>query len=338
MCNTLCRANNHTHGLLKYRNKHLIFLNRAIRTYHSTFPVFSLTPTEKRLKKEEAKPASDQVTLESSPKIIKKKKIKGGAKLHKWLTQEGGNDFRLPRMDGTHYYGETPFPMNPLFKPEPPLHNSFKDKIYELFTEQGLSPRQIGHTYSISIKRVEAILRLKHLEKKMQAKGKPLQTDFCKNMEAMLGVKPDKRINEPLHVILPRVNRPLFELVDEDEEFTPKAAAKKLGRLPFEEIQQRVLEEESKKFVLDEEKKKEEVILISKEKSEGNKRFRFVFTDISDKEKKVYIRERDGRLVQRIGFKIESPSPSSSSSDTQTPSADQTLNNQQQSQPILSPL
>ncbi|CAG8485870.1 2719_t:CDS:2 [Ambispora leptoticha] len=315
MRRSFCQANN----LLERRNKHLIFLNSIIRTYHSTFPVFSPAPTEK---KEEAKPTSDQITPKSSLDTKKKKKIKGGARLHKWLTQEGGNEFKEPRLGGTHYYGETPFPMNPLFRPRPPLDDALKDKIYESFTKEGLSPRQIGQTYSISVKRVEAILKLKHLEKKMQEKGKPLQTDFRKNMEAMLGVKRDKHIEEPLNVILPRVNRPLFELVDEDEEFTPEAAAKKLGRPPFEEIKRRILEEESKKFVLDEAKKREEVILISKEKSEGNKRFRFVFTDISDKEKKVYIRERDGRLVQRIGFKID----------------DQTLDKQQQHQqhqPIL---
>ncbi|KAG9305053.1 hypothetical protein G9A89_007456 [Geosiphon pyriformis] len=224
-------------------------------------------------------------------------KTKLPKRVQKWLAEKGYS-FRNPVPGTTNYSAGThPFPMNPLFKPKPPLDNAIKDKIYIMFTENGQSTVNIGEELGISIKRVEAVLKLKHQEKKMISQGIPIETDFCKNMESMLGVKPDKRAKEPLRNIIPKVNKPFFVLVGEDDEFTPDDAAKLLKREPFATIQKTM---DMKPFVLEEKKQKEEVIVIRKDETEANSRFRFVFNDISTDRRRVYVREKDGTLVQRV--------------------------------------
>ena len=57
--------------------------------------------------------------------------------------------------------------MNPFFKPQPPLNNKIKEEIWLKFTQEEQTPRKIGTDYGISLKRVEAILKLKKMEKDM---------------------------------------------------------------------------------------------------------------------------------------------------------------------------
>jgi Eukaryotic mitochondrial regulator protein len=60
-----------------------------------------------------------------------------------------------------------PFPLNPSFKPPTPVSDKLKSHIYDLYmanpTTNGV--RSIAARYGMSIKRVDAILRLKGLEK-----------------------------------------------------------------------------------------------------------------------------------------------------------------------------
>lgn len=60
--------------------------------------------------------------------------------------------------------------MNPFFKPQPPLSDNTKEEIWLKFTQEGQTPRKIGTDYGVSLKRVEAILKLKKLEKDMEKK------------------------------------------------------------------------------------------------------------------------------------------------------------------------
>lgn len=57
--------------------------------------------------------------------------------------------------------------MNPSFKPPPPLSDLQKDIIFQQFLADPLlhSPRRIAQRYHLSLKRVDAILRLKGLER-----------------------------------------------------------------------------------------------------------------------------------------------------------------------------
>jgi len=55
------------------------------------------------------------------------------------------------------------------------------------------SVRELAGRYHLSIKRVDAILRLKGLEESWKKEGKPLQTAFLKGMEQILGVTYDAK-------------------------------------------------------------------------------------------------------------------------------------------------
>ncbi|KAG0204572.1 hypothetical protein BGX28_003543 [Mortierella sp. GBA30] len=227
-------------------------------------------------------------------------------KFHLWLQGEGSR-FEKPSFSGPNYISETPFPMNPLFKPTPPISNIAKEEIYKLHRSDSTkwTPRQLGMKYNISIKRVEAILRLKHLEKEMIAEGFVPQEKFTKGMEQLMGVKAERSaaIVEPLTDILPQVGSPKFEAVDEEETFTAEDAARVLKRRPLAEIKARQLEEEqARPFKLKDSIKgivqKEQPLTtpLSRNAAEANARFKFTFMDTS--KKATLIREKDGTLHQ----------------------------------------
>ncbi|KAF9291668.1 hypothetical protein BGZ68_002990 [Mortierella alpina] len=227
-------------------------------------------------------------------------------KFHQWLQSEGSR-FEKPSFSGPNFISETPFPMNPLFKPTPPMSNIAKEEIYKLHRSDSTkwTPRQLGMKYNISIKRVEAILRLKHLEKEMIAEGFVPQENFTKGMEQLMGVKAERSaaITEPLTDILPQVGSPKFEAVDEEEEFTAEDAARVLKRRPLAEIKARLLEEEQKRpFKLVDSIKgvaQHEPVPttpISRNSAETSARFKFTFVDTS--KKTTLIREKDGTLHQ----------------------------------------
>ncbi|KAG0293606.1 hypothetical protein BGZ96_002560 [Linnemannia gamsii] len=227
---------------------------------------------------------------------------------NKWLRTEGSR-FATPSFSGPNYIGETPFPMNPLFKPTPPISNAAKEEIYKLHRSDSTkhTPRQLGTTYNISIKRVEAILRMKHLEKEMIGEGFVAQENFTKGMEQLMGVKAvrSEAITEPLVDILPQVGSPKFEAVDEDKTFTAVDAAKVLKRRPLAEIKSRMLEEERQRpfKLVDSIKGVPQVEAaptkaVSRNSAETNPRFKFAFQDTSKNNKGTFIREKDGTLHQ----------------------------------------
>ncbi|CAG8637096.1 7320_t:CDS:2, partial [Paraglomus occultum] len=220
-------------------------------------------------------------------------------KMKIWL-QEQEQQFETPNLRGPNYIAGThPFPMNPLFKPQPPVSDEVREEIYRLFTDHQLTPRDIADKYGISIKRTEAILKLKDEEKRLVKKGVVLQQDLRNNMEKMLGVRIFARSVEPLSTIIPKVKKPRFQLIEEGSKFTPEDAARILGREPLEQIQQRQLEyEHLNPFSLDDTKKKDTFRTIKKDNCETNKRFKFIFVDTE--KKKTLIREQDGTLLQKV--------------------------------------
>lgn len=60
--------------------------------------------------------------------------------------------------------------MNPSFSPPPPVSNALKTKIYleHLFDPEKNNIRVLSARHSVSIKRVDAIIRLKRLEEQWQ--------------------------------------------------------------------------------------------------------------------------------------------------------------------------
>ncbi|KAG0364077.1 hypothetical protein BGZ54_007862 [Gamsiella multidivaricata] len=225
---------------------------------------------------------------------------------HQWL-QKGGARFATPSFSGPNFVGDVPFPMNPLFKPTPPISNLAKEEIYKFHCSDSTkwTPRQLGMKYNISIKRVEAILRLKHLEQEMVAEGFVAQEKFTKGMEQLMGVKAERSaaIVEPLTDILPQVGSPKFEALDEDQEFTAEDAAKVLKRRPLAEIKARQLEEEKQRpFRLKDSIKgvakaeAPQTVALSRNAAESNPRFKFEILDTFAKT--TLIRDKDGTLLQ----------------------------------------
>ncbi|KAF8628248.1 hypothetical protein AX15_004023 [Amanita polypyramis BW_CC] len=91
--------------------------------------------------------------------------------------------------------GEVPFPMNPSFLPPAPLSDAVRTRMYQEFMRDPVrnSVRVLSQRYHVSLKRVDAILRLKGLENAW-VKGKQLQVGFQQGMEKLLGVEEDERI------------------------------------------------------------------------------------------------------------------------------------------------
>jgi len=89
---------------------------------------------------------------------------------------------------------DVPFPMNPSFKPPPPLSDIVRQKIYTEFmaNPKKNSVRVLSQRYHLSLKRVDAILRLKGLEHAWYKEDKQIQHGFQKGMEKLLGVKTQK--------------------------------------------------------------------------------------------------------------------------------------------------
>ncbi|KAJ7070492.1 eukaryotic mitochondrial regulator protein-domain-containing protein [Mycena amicta] len=97
---------------------------------------------------------------------------------HNWMTQK---DDEPP---------ESPFFTNPSFKPPAPISDQLRNRMYKQYM---LDPekndiRALSQRNHLSLKRVEAILRLKGLEA-AHVKGKQLQTGFLWGMEMLLGVR-----------------------------------------------------------------------------------------------------------------------------------------------------
>ncbi len=62
--------------------------------------------------------------------------------------------------------GCQPFPLNPSFKPPTPVSDALRNTLYQAFmaNPEANSVRNLAGRYHLSIKRVDAILRLKGLE------------------------------------------------------------------------------------------------------------------------------------------------------------------------------
>jgi ribosomal protein S24E len=62
--------------------------------------------------------------------------------------------------------------MNPLFKPVLPLSDAVREKIFKQYTSDPdtWTVRKLATEYNISLRRVDAILKLKAQEKQMESK------------------------------------------------------------------------------------------------------------------------------------------------------------------------
>ncbi|KAJ2375414.1 hypothetical protein IW150_002562 [Coemansia sp. RSA 2607] len=300
------------------------------------------TPKDEDSKSSSLAEAEDEEALAEEPQILraepveamantdeqsKKEKAERSLGYKGWMITEGGA-YKNVRPGRTNYIGGgmRPFPLNPFFRPRPPVSDRVKEAIYAdyLKAPERNTPRLLGEKYAISIKRVEAILKLKAIEHHMVEYGKlNPQTKLTAGMESMLGVSSsNKSLTEGLVSQSPRVSGPRFHAVPEGQSFTAVDAAEVLGRKPYQQIMDRMAA--SKPFVIDyeglDEKfaprpkirlSKSEIArleslghaedkVIDKDETLGSRRWKFVFTDISKakdmKDRMVLIREPDGTL------------------------------------------
>ncbi|WAQ92047.1 hypothetical protein PtA15_15A442 [Puccinia triticina] len=158
-----------------------------------------------------------------------------------WLLTEEGLKFRHPTVGRPNWLGDDiPFPTNPWFKPQPPLSDKIRTKVYESFKQrvhaiykqksypdlsldekqrqEQILIRETSEQWGICRDRVSAIIRLKAMEdswplNKINEEGEPikphkrtLQLNFEKGMESVLGVQTDQvlRHNEDINELANR--------------------------------------------------------------------------------------------------------------------------------------
>lgn len=83
-----------------------------------------------------------------------------------WL-RKFGSKYHKPA-DGRRWLGgDRPFPRNPWFVPPAPVSDKTRELIYEDYRSDPIqsTPRKLAEKYKLSVVRIEAILRLKHLER-----------------------------------------------------------------------------------------------------------------------------------------------------------------------------
>lgn len=179
---------------------------------------------------------------------------------------------------------DQPFPLNPFFKPIPPLSNTIKDKIFQLYLsdKQTYTPRRLAEKFKISIIRVNAILKMKSIEHEMVRENIPVQSDLSRNMDILLMAS--DQYSETTRSNISRNIKPFFKLVNEDTNFTPEDAAKLLKLVPFENVSVSLNNKAQEVFP--------DLVDEKVEKSREGVRFMVVDTSSS----KITVREGNGKL------------------------------------------
>ncbi|RCH83125.1 hypothetical protein CU098_007404 [Rhizopus stolonifer] len=226
--------------------------------------------TSKIPETETIEPVENIEPIEAEPIKISRRR----RKFHKWMETQG-HKYSRPSEGTTNYLAISPFPNNPLFQPRPPLSDATKQQMYDAFASdsQKWTVRKLASKHGVSLKRVEAILKLKSFEKEMETNGIVLQRKFAKGMENLMGVdKTIELLRESLADVFPNVSKPKFKTLPEDSTFGPKDAAKVLNRMPFKDLERRAIELEQAEFTLPKSFTNEETIRKTK---------KFIITDIS---------------------------------------------------------
>ncbi|KAI0049272.1 hypothetical protein FA95DRAFT_1557070 [Auriscalpium vulgare] len=110
-----------------------------------------------------------------------------------WL-QNVGRRFKGADTPKNWLGDQTPFPLNPSFKPPIPISNSRRELFYRLYMHnpEVNSVRNLSGRFHVGMKRMDAILRLQGLEAHWKGQGRELQTGFRDGMELLLGIKEDE--------------------------------------------------------------------------------------------------------------------------------------------------
>ncbi|KAK4053451.1 hypothetical protein OIV83_001618 [Microbotryomycetes sp. JL201] len=182
---------------------------------------------------QETQEATDEATTAGAAPAADLESATAGRGFRAWLNGEGAR-YRNGIKGKTNWIGDTPFPLNPSFKPLPPLADALKTRIYNAYTFNIVAKdatdsqvvRAISAKFGVAMDRVRAIIRLKELEKSWKDSNVPLQTELLAGMESHLGVKApsDKwqgiEVAEASKHAYARKNT-VFEMVDVEGNDTP---------------------------------------------------------------------------------------------------------------------
>ncbi|KAM7216665.1 Eukaryotic mitochondrial regulator domain containing protein [Rhypophila decipiens] len=128
---------------------------------------------------------------------------------------------------------DMPFPLNPEFRSQSVLSDEAREIIWKSVVEEGQPIKVVSARYSVDMRRVAAVLRMKAIEKRWKAEGKPLAIPYAKAVQKMLpitqlGQVPHEPIND-VHVHSYTMQQVFFP-TSESREFTRGDAAKAFGR------------------------------------------------------------------------------------------------------------
>lgn len=252
------------------------------RTFHST-----------QIKLEEAKETEAPAAFSYDDVVIDRETL-----LHEWLKKKGWKYRKIiPYKPNFIYKKSQPFPLNPQFYVQPPLTDYTREEIFREYKQNPnpLTIREISKKYAISMKRVEAVLRLKYHEKYLVEKeGFVLQRKYNKAMQRLLCH--GKRIYEQPNTIDYQVENPRFHPIEENQELSSEDAASLLGRKPFSPDQLPTFDD----FSFTKEEAKEKRVVLSKDTVLSNSRWNFMFTDTNSElpinKRTILVRETDGTL------------------------------------------
>ncbi|KAI8064642.1 eukaryotic mitochondrial regulator protein-domain-containing protein [Gongronella butleri] len=228
--------------------RHLIQPSKSLQSAVCATQKRSLWSTLPRFAEEEQSNQQDQPSDVDQSEPVKLSRRR--RRFHEWVKAEGSK-YTRPAEGTTNYLGNTPFPNNPQFQPRPPLSDARREEVYQLYLSdpETWTIRQLAVKYGYSLKRIEAILKLKQSEKDMEANGVTLQRQFAKGMEQYMGAdQPVAELQEPLIDIFPNVGKPRMELLEENQPFTAKEAAEILHRKPYKQLEKRAIALEEAKF------------------------------------------------------------------------------------------
>ena len=203
--------------------------------------------------------------------------------------------------------GKTPFPYNPEFRPRLPLRDSFQNLVYSVWESEPSkwTPRQLSIRFKISMERVKAIIKLKLLQRKMEAEGFQVSSDYVDSMEKYLGasdpMSPEAEVSNNYNVFTNM--RPKLVAIPEESALTAQDAAKILGQKLkplYDQVEAEIENNSPYNPIPAREDASNLAKLFIRNDPYERSRWRYVFTDISSsvsaKSREILVREPNGDL------------------------------------------
>lgn len=116
--------------------------------------------------------------------LTRRRRVRPEIKGYDAWRQSDADQYRFPPPGpGPHWVWNTPFPLNPLFVPQAPIHNHVRSLMWKFhFSKPSRwTVRALAVKFSMSVERTEAILRQKALEEELvkQVRGTAARQPGC---------------------------------------------------------------------------------------------------------------------------------------------------------------